>query len=390
MIILKKDILNNIFFCYTYFNKRRLIMKKSVVSEIYLTSKSVSKESWHALFLQLTDYLGSFSTFQIFVVCELNKIHYYIRTGEVIPTILGEMSDFMFREVDVNWSFVYEKGFVYMNHLSDTVVDIFDRESLKKNREVSILELDFRSISGQRLLSKGYLYIKEAGIVICRKLFKTIPEILLSIDFSKNKKYVCQSQPKYLDFQKSLSLFHSDSLQALLSVSMFPYFSKDYYLNLSSYSFDKHSFIVGASGSGKSKFISLFISRLAASLDYKLKYNRMTVKLFIFSDVNKQRELSKCTISMFQISAKCSTKTSSSNICPFSCYNCLEFKHIMSYNKLEKRINHGNARKLFYVISLSLKIREIPRLFTEQKILTYERKKKYVFSRSRADIFRKR
>ena len=277
MIILKKDILNNIFFCYTYFNKRRLIMKKSVVSEIYLTSKSVSKESWHDLFLQLTDYLGSFSTFQIFVVCELNKIHYYIRTGEVIPTILGEMSDFMFREVDVNWSFVYEKGFVYMNHLSDTVVDIFDRESLKKNREVSILELDFRSISGQRLLSKGYLYIKEAGIVIRRKLFKTIPEILLSIDFSKNKKYVCQSQPKYLDFQKSLSLFHSDSLQALLSVSMFPYFSKDYYLNLSSYSFDKHSFIVGASGSGKSKFISLFIRRLAASLDYKLKYKVVVI-----------------------------------------------------------------------------------------------------------------
>ena len=139
------------------------------------------------------------------------------------------------------------------------------------------------------------------------------------------------------------------------------------------------------------RFIIYFFCAITTyTRDYKLKYNRMTVKLFIFSDVNKQRELSKCTISMFQISAKCSTKTSVSNICPFSCYNCLEFKHIMSYNRLEKMTNPGNTRKLFYVISLSLKIREIPRLFTEQKILTYERKKKYVFSRSRADIFRKR
>ena len=228
-------------------------MKKSVVSEIYLTSKSVSKESWLALFSELTDYLGSFSSFQIFVVCKLNKIHYYVRTAEVIPTVLGEVSDFMFRESDINWSFVYEKGLPYMNHLSDTIIDIFDRES------------------------KGYLYIKESGVIIRRKLFKTFPEVLLSVDFTKNKKYVCQGQPKYLDFQKALSLFQSDSLQALLSVPMFPYFSKDYYLNLSSYSFDRHSFIVGASGSGKSKFISLLISRLSTTLDYKLKYKVVVI-----------------------------------------------------------------------------------------------------------------
>lgn len=277
MIILRKGILNNIFFCYTFFDKGSRCMKRSIVSEIYLTSKSISKESWCTLFLELSNYLGSFSSFQIFVVCKLNKIHYYVRTREVIPTVLGRMSDFMFREVGVSWSFVYKKGIIYMNHLSDTVVDIFDRESLKNNREVFILELDFRFITGERLLSKGYLYIKEDQSIIRRKLFKIFPEVLLSVDFLKNKKYVCQEQPKCLDFQKSLSLFQSDSLQALLSVPMFPYFSKDYYLNLSSYSFDRHSFIVGSSGSGKSKFISLCISRLAASLDYKLKYKVVVI-----------------------------------------------------------------------------------------------------------------
>ena len=252
-------------------------MRKSVVSEIYLTSKFVSRESWHSMFLKLSSYLGSFSRFQIFVVCDMNKIHYYVRTEEVLPTVLGELSDFMFKTSDVHWSFAYERGLPYMNQLTDTIVDLMDRESLKKSRNIKMLELYFRNVTGDRLLSRGYLYISERDSVIRRKLFKTLSEVLLSVDFSKNKKYTYQSPPKYLDFQKAFSLLQSDSVQALFSVSAFPYFSKDYYLNLSAYSFDKHSLVVGSTGSGKSKFISLLISRLATTLDYKLKYKIVVI-----------------------------------------------------------------------------------------------------------------
>lgn len=252
-------------------------MRKSVVSEIYLTSQFVSRESWHSMFLKLSSYLGPFSRFQIFVVCDMNKIHYYVRTEEVLPTVLGELSDFMFRVSDIHWSFVYERGLLYMNQLTDTVVDVIDRESLKKSRNIKMLELNFRAVAGDKLSSRGYLYISEQGSIIRRKLFKTFPEVILSVDFSKNKKYTYKSPPKYLDFQKALPLLQSESVQALLSVPTFPYFFKDYYLNLSTYSFDKHSLIVGASGSGKSKFISLLISRLATTLDYKLKYKIVVI-----------------------------------------------------------------------------------------------------------------
>lgn len=252
-------------------------MKKSIVSEIYLTSQFVSRESWYSMLLKLSSYLGSFSRFQIFVVCDMNKIHYYVRTGVVLPTVLGELSDFMFKTSDVHWSFAYERGLPYMNQLTDTIVDLMDRESLKKSRNIKMLELYFRNVTGDRLFSSAYLYISEQGSVIRRKLFKTLPEVLLSVNFLKNKKYTYQSQPKYLDFQKALPLLQSESVQALLSVPTFPYFFKDYYLNLSTYSFDKHSLIVGASGSGKSKFISLLISRLATTLDYKLKYKIVVI-----------------------------------------------------------------------------------------------------------------
>ena len=65
----------------------------------------------------------------------------------------------------------------------------------------------------------------------------------------------------------------SDNLNSLFEVDTFPYFSHNYYLNLTSYDFDKHSFIIGASGSGKSKLISLFVDRLqktALNMNYRV------------------------------------------------------------------------------------------------------------------------
>src|SRR5690606_37944972 len=63
--------------------------------------------------------------------------------------------------------------------------------------------------------------------------------------------------------EKSLNILKSENDNAVFSINTFPYFNKDYYLSLGSYDFDKHSLIVGASGSGKSKFIEIFIDKMS-------------------------------------------------------------------------------------------------------------------------------
>lgn len=252
-------------------------MRRSNVYEIYLTSNFVSKESWHTMFLKLANYLGTFSRFTMYVTCDVNKIHYFVVTDSVLPTVLGEQSDFMFRKVDVQWSFSYERGLPYMNQFTDSILDIMDKVKMKLHQDMKFLELKFKFVVGDDFSCKAYLYLLDNHIIIKRKLFKTFADELLSIDFSKSKKYTYQAPPKYLDFQKALSLFSSDSIQALFSISTFPYFSNDYFLNLSSYSFDKHSLVVGSSGSGKSKFLSLLISRLSSHLDYRLKYKVVVI-----------------------------------------------------------------------------------------------------------------
>lgn len=108
------------------------------------------------------------------------------------------------------------------------------------------------------------LFFKQPGNVysVGTKRLLHLPTSLLSVDFAANTRYMKTSTPKYLNIEKAAHLLLSSNVDALFEVDTFPYFPHNYYLNLTSYDFDRHSFIMGASGSGKSKFISLFVDRL--------------------------------------------------------------------------------------------------------------------------------
>jgi hypothetical protein len=68
-----------------------------------------------------------------------------------------------------------------------------------------------------------------------------------------------------------------EQLGAVFEVYTFPYLPKNYYLPIQGYDFDKHSFIIGASGSGKSKLISLIIDRLNCVGDLRDKYRIVVI-----------------------------------------------------------------------------------------------------------------
>ena len=86
-----------------------------------------------------------------------------------------------------------------------------------------------------------------------------LPSTILAIDFEKNKQYFYKTCPKYLDISKTIDLFDFHKNNSLLSVDTFPYLQGEFYLNQNSFCFDKHTIVMGASGCGKSKFISSFI-----------------------------------------------------------------------------------------------------------------------------------
>lgn len=251
--------------------------KRKNVFEIYLNSKTVTQESWLRFIQIVSRYIGYFRSFKIIMIHDANQIKYYIITKYELPPIICDLEEFLIKKIEDNIEISYDTYSFYLNNVSDNFADIIDKEEFKKNNLVKRIEIKIRGLSKEKILSKSFIYFEKHNKVFRKKLLITIPSILLSIDFAKNVKYSYKKPRNYLDIQKTQHLFYTSSKRALLKIDAFPYLQGDYYLNQNSYDFDKHSMIVGSSGSGKSKFISLFIKNLCESEESKFKYKVIVI-----------------------------------------------------------------------------------------------------------------
>ena len=82
---------------------------------------------------------------------------------------------------------------------------------------------------------------------------------------------------KYLDTKKVINVLSSDKENAILKADVFPYLQENLYLNYKNYDFAKHSIVIGASGTGKSKLISSMIKNLSLNKSNQLKYKVVVI-----------------------------------------------------------------------------------------------------------------
>ena len=84
------------------------------------------------------------------------------------------------------------------------------------------------------------------------------------MDFTKHTRFLYRKEgTRYLKIDKSIGLFGKQKRDDnLLEINAFPYTEEKYYLNIANYDYEKHSLIVGASGTGKSKLIATFIKNI--------------------------------------------------------------------------------------------------------------------------------
>lgn len=154
------------------------------------------------------------------------------------------------------------------------LLDLKERYAVKRSRDLQFACFAVRMLGPQQAVIGADLYFKLGQTwTKAHKLLTFLPVQLLAVNFAGNTHYLKKEVPKYLNIEKSLHLLSSENVNALFSIETFPYFTHNYYLNLTSYDFDKHSFIIGASGSGKSKLISLLVDRLsrtALKMNYRV------------------------------------------------------------------------------------------------------------------------
>ena len=246
--------------------------------ELYALSDRLTAEQWEKLYSSITTHSGKFTTFEVLFQCSDNVVRFFVSCDKDLSSLSNNLDGILLRTISPTALAMPKAssslGFVRFV-TGGNILDLKERAAIKKDQDLQYAHFKVRPLHRDKAIVRSQLLFKNQNGKWSKAnhLSHFFPSKLLTIDFSGNSRYLKRSTPKYLDIEKSLFMLSSDKLNSLFSVDTFPYFSHDYYLNLTSYEFDRHSFIIGASGSGKSKFISLFVDRLyktALRMNYRV------------------------------------------------------------------------------------------------------------------------
>lgn len=231
--------------------------------ELFIASESVSEDSLNQLNSTMAKHVGVFKSYQFIIKFEDGVIRYFIVSEKDISHIsegfsIGVIKAVSGSELNLDQS-LPRKAFLRMRQAAN-IYQLKEELKTKNNLQLNMAEL---KISILPMLS----YKTKLTFRFNNQQYSTsvmgFPANFIAINFSLNKKYFKKSYPSYLNIEKALHLLKQDSWGGLFRVDGFPYFNDDRYLNLTSYNFNKHSLILGSSGSGKSKFIELLISKIS-------------------------------------------------------------------------------------------------------------------------------
>ena len=235
--------------------------------EIYLTKDAYTKEDWQKFLLAIAQHIGFLQSFKFVVTIQNNTLRYYLGVNKDVGMLSSNLDALVLRPIDagdlkIPSAATNERFVSFVN--GGGLIDVREKYQVKRSKELEVAEFSIRAINIEKAHVGVNLYFKTlaGSYTKAKKSLLLYPSHLLAIDFTSNTKYLRVKQTKYLDIQKALHIMEPHENAALFEIDTFPYLPRNYFLNLGSYDFEKHSFIIGASGSGKSKFIGLFADRV--------------------------------------------------------------------------------------------------------------------------------
>lgn len=247
-----------------------------LTSEIYLTKKFISKDEWLELINTISNYNGMLRKWKIIIINDRNQIRYFVKTRCSLPPTINNLNSFLLKPTKSIKKPKQNYTLLTLPKIGSSIIDLINYSEIRNKGTLKYLEIDFTKLYENKIKSNINYYVFKNNLIKKYKVIYAIPTSILSIDFEGNKRYFYKSSPKYLEINKILHLLNTDSNNALLSVDTFPYLQGKFYLNQNNFSFDKHTVIMGSSGSGKSKFISLLINNI-----YKNKYLKQKYKVVV-------------------------------------------------------------------------------------------------------------
>lgn len=241
-------------------------------SEIYLTKNYVLKKEWEDLINVISNYNGLLKNWKIIIENNSNQLRYFIKSDCSLPATINGLNAFLMKNIENNKLYYSYLSLPFFTNTENNIIDIINYLEIKNKGTLNFIEITFKKLSKNNIKKKIVIYLTKNGNTKKYRLLLSNPTNILSVDFDNNKRYFFKSAPKYLDINKILHLLSTDINSSIFKIDTFPYLQGDFYLNQNNFSFDKHSVVLGASGTGKSKFLSLLINNIYKNSDLKQRY----------------------------------------------------------------------------------------------------------------------
>lgn len=242
--------------------------------ELFILADDLTPAHWDKLCHAVKHHNGLFRSFQITFRCTDNVVRLFVSSQQDLSALSNSIDDMVLQPVEASElqaPHASKREALVSLPTGGNLLDMREHFVIKKGKTLQYAVLNVGALGTVKV--SLFFQARDGQWSSTTKYLKRFPAHLLAINFVGNTRYLKKRAPTYLDIEKSLSMLTSDRTGALFSVDTFPYFANQYYLGLNGYEFDKHSFIIGSSGSGKSKLIELLIDRLQgtfSAMDYRV------------------------------------------------------------------------------------------------------------------------
>ncbi len=237
--------------------------------EVYLCQKNLSEDIIRKIFTEAFKFVRQTESITLLASINDATIKFYLRFPQKytckIPSMLPGIDQISLRKTEYTPQLLFSARMLYL--VNKDFLSILDHFH---NKEVVEIAITGRKIGNYGKFS-GHLIVRAQTGSLSKVSLPAVSFKNLSIDFTKNSNYICTRPPKYLNLEKSLHFFSSEKHNAIFELESYPYFSGKYFLPLSAYDFMKHTLVVGASGSGKTKFLSTLIKEASSQYSQNVR-----------------------------------------------------------------------------------------------------------------------
>lgn len=240
--------------------------------EVLFQDGMITPKEWETFIHEVSKTQGSFHSWKFYLSVHNHEIHFYVKVKYPLFPCISHLPKFCFWEHALlrENSFHFRKGVLLQDHIN--FLELYDLYQTRKKKVIAGVSILFCAYGKGKTYHFAKLYYKKQDALYASRLFLSSVSSFLSFPMDQTNRFVFQKIPKYLNVQKHLNFFQKNKKGALLEVEAFPYLQHKTYLSLSQFDFDKHSFILGGSGTGKSKFLSSFVYELFCHKEYQKKY----------------------------------------------------------------------------------------------------------------------